>query len=180
MTENWKPVAGFEGYYEVSDLGNVRSLDRPYIDSLGRKRVRLGRELKPWAGTGGRLRVDLWKDGQVSKRQVHRLVLEAFEGSCPPGHECCHWDDDPTNNRLSNLRWDSPSANNLDMVRNGNHRNARKTECKWGHKFDVENTYITTDGRRMCRECLRARNLACKAQKNASSHQGHLTGRKTA
>jgi hypothetical protein len=52
-------------------------------------------------------------------RLVHHLVLEAFVGSRPPGTECCHNDDDPANNRLSNLRWDTHLANMGDMKRRG-------------------------------------------------------------
>jgi HNH endonuclease len=52
---------------------------------------------------------------------IHTLVLNAFIGPCPPGLEGCHWDDDGTNNKLENLRWDTHSANVLDSVRNGTH-----------------------------------------------------------
>lgn len=55
---------------------------------------------------------------------VHRLILEAFVGSCPEGMEACHWNDDPTDNRLENLRWDTHRANGADMVRNGHHGGA--------------------------------------------------------
>ena len=183
MTENWKPVVGYEGIYEVSDHGNVRSVDRE-VDTENQhgpcvQKLR-GRELKLIANTSGHLRANLWKDGQMSLQRVHRLVLEAFRGACPPGHECCHYDDDPTNNRLSNLRWDTSSANRLDSVRNGTHYWANKTQCPQGHEYDDENTYFRPDGRRMCRECNRARSRTYYAQKNASPHQGHLTGRKTA
>lgn len=50
---------------------------------------------------------------------VHRLILEAFIGPCPDGMEGCHFDDDPSNNRLTNLRWDTPKANKADAFRNG-------------------------------------------------------------
>ena len=168
MTERWKPVVGFEELYEVSDQGRVRSVDRPVTDTLGRKGVRPGLELKPWAIRSGHLQVGLYRKGQVSMRLVHRLVLEAFRGTCPPGHQAGHWDDDPSNNRLSNLRWDTPSANSLDSVRNGNHIHARKTHCPKGHEFDAENTYVHPDGSRKCRECRRAQNRAYYARKVAS------------
>src|SRR6266567_540688 len=50
---------------------------------------------------------------------IPRLVLETFVGPCPPGKECCHWDDDPSNNNLSNLRWGSHFDNTEDIERNG-------------------------------------------------------------
>lgn len=176
--ENWKPVVGYEELYEVSDQGRVRSVDREVETSYQHGPVvkkYKGRVLRPSADKDGYLRVYLSWKGQVSTRFVHRLVLEAFRGTCPPGHQACHYDDEPTNNRLENLRWDTNSANNLDMVRNGNHHNARKTHCKGGHEFTPENTYITTDGRRDCRECIRARVRAYRARKKNAHRQ--LTGR---
>jgi hypothetical protein len=68
-------------------------------------------------------------------RTVHQLVLEAFVGPKPEGFECCHADDDPTNNRLENLRWDTQCANAADRIRNGGyprgtrHRDAVLTEA---------------------------------------------------
>ncbi len=56
---------------------------------------------------------------KVVNRFVHRLVLEAFVGPCPKGMECCHNDGDPTNNNLSNLRWDTRKANSADRKKHG-------------------------------------------------------------
>ena len=179
MTENWKPVVGYEGLYEVSDQGRVRSLDREVLVEYQHGpvvRKYKGRELKLITSTSGYLQVGLWRDGQVSVRYVHRLVLEAFESTCPPGHEACHYDDDPTNNNLDNLRWGTSRANSLDSVRNGTHNNARKTHCVQGHEYTAENTYVTPDGRRSCRTCQRAWNQAYKARKKREAHH-QLTGR---
>ena len=168
MTERWKPVVGYEGHYEVSDHGRVRSLDRE-VEASNQygpvvKKYK-GRALKPKANTNGRLQVNLWRDGKGTWLQVHRLMLEAFRGSCPPGHEACHWDDDPTNNKLDNLRWDTRSSNMLDRVRNGLDHNSNKTHCLQGHEYDDENTYVYPDGRRDCRECRRSQYLAYRARK---------------
>jgi len=54
---------------------------------------------------------------------VHRLVLETFIGPCPDGMECCHYDGNPENNKLSNLRWDTHSNNQKDKVRHGRWKN---------------------------------------------------------
>jgi hypothetical protein len=56
--------------------------------------------------------------GTTKTRLVHHLVLEAFVGPRPDGQVGCHFDDDPRNNRVENLRWDTSSANALDRVRN--------------------------------------------------------------
>jgi hypothetical protein len=50
---------------------------------------------------------------------LHRLILLAFVGPCPPGKECCHYDGDPANNRLENLRWDTRKSNAADRTRHG-------------------------------------------------------------
>ncbi len=91
FAERWLPVVGLEGTYEVSDLGNVRSLDRT-IGHGNRTRSAFGCVLKPRIGTSGYPQVYL--DGKT--KSVHRLVLEAFVGRCPPGMECLHGNDIPT------------------------------------------------------------------------------------
>lgn len=57
--------------------------------------------------------------GKVHTKRIHRLILEAFIGPCPPHMQGCHWDDDPTNNRIFNLRWDTSKSNHADAFRNG-------------------------------------------------------------
>lgn len=185
MKENWKPVVGYEELYEVSDQGRVRSLDREvrveYQHGPVVKKLK-GREIKPSANKSGHLQVCLCREGQRVMRQVHRLVLEAFRGSCPPGHECCHWDDDPTNNRLDNLRWGTKSENELDKVRNGNNHHARKTHCPQGHEYTPENTYAlpSRPTARYCRECHRAKQRRYRARKKKREAYQHLTERKAA
>jgi hypothetical protein len=79
--------------------------------------------------------------------------------------ECCHYDGDPANNRVGNLRWDTRSSNNLDAVRHGTHWAAKKTHCKHGHEFTPENTGVQAGGRgRRCRTCVR-QNREARAQR---------------
>lgn len=158
--ERWRPIPGWEGYYEVSDQGRVRSVDRclPHAH-VGRQSVR-GRVLKPAVRDTGHLVVTLRLPGHKRLCRVHRLVLTAFRGTCPIGMEGCHNNGDPADNRLSNLRWGTPSSNKYDSVRHGTHANAAKTHCKRGHEFTPENTITTItrnggNGRR-CRQCSSA------------------------
>lgn len=151
MTARWLPVVGYEGIYEVSDRGDVRSLDR--IDARGRKRR--GRLRKQNYMPSGHQTISLCKDRVQSIWQVHHLVLMAFVGPRPEGAEGCHWNDNPADNRLENLRWDTRSANQLDSVRNGSHHMANRTHCPKGHEYTPENTYRYPGGNRACNECRR-------------------------
>lgn len=152
MAEKWLPVVGYEGIYEVSDQGRVRSLSR--VTSRG-NRIR-GRVLKERRLPNGRPRISLAYNAKNVDAYVYRLVLEAFVGPCPDGMEALHWDDDFDNNRIENLRWGTRTDNMRDMSRNGN-GNAGITHCPSGHPYNVENTYVYPGERqhRGCRECGR-------------------------
>lgn len=152
--EIWKPVVGYEGYYEVSNMGRVRSVDRIIHRSDGRTRIAKARILKPFGSKYGHLELKLYRDANVNNCQVHRLVLEAFVGRCPDGMECCHNNGIADDNRLENLRWDTPSANQYDSVRHGTHVAARKTHCKNGHPLTPGNYYIRNNGGRNCKQCV--------------------------
>lgn len=160
-TEQWRPVVGYEGIYEVSSSGRVRSLARTDAQG-GRRKERL---LKPsrmdaWGHRGVKLR----RDGVITSRYIHHLVLEAFVGPRPPGMEACHWNDVKDDNRLANLRWATKSDNRHDCVRNGNDPNARKTHCLRGHEFTEDNTR-TYAGRRHCRACQRIHDAAYRSRR---------------
>jgi NUMOD4 motif/HNH endonuclease len=125
-TEIWKDISGFEGIYQVSNLGRVRSLDRriQYVYKnkfTGEQKdvsiFKKGRVLRPGPNDSGHLTVVLGR--RHGSRQVHDLVLREFVGPPPDGHESLHGDGDPTNNRLSNLRWGTRSENLHDAVKHG-------------------------------------------------------------
>lgn len=150
--EIWRAVPGYEGAYEVSSEGRVRSLER--LDSRGRRRHAMLRSLHVMPS--GHFTLGLCKDAHRRIAQVHHLVLEAFVGPRPEGMEACHRNDDPGDNRVENLRWDTRSANALDSVRNGTHHMASRTHCPEGHPYTEENTYRRPSGSRACRTCRRA------------------------
>lgn len=153
--EEWRPVVGYEGSYEVSDHGRVRSLDR-FVRSTSRRgkpylMACRGKVLRPAANKtrSGHLHVILV--GRT--RTIHTLVAEAFLGPRPVGMEVRHLDDHPSNNNLSNLAYGTQSENVLDRVKNGIHHYAKRTQCNKGHEFTVQNTIIRSDGGRKCRKC---------------------------
>jgi len=141
--ETWLPAPGFEGFYEVSDEGRVRSLHRGI------------RTLRPGTANGYPM-VILSVNGKRAKRYVHRLVAEAFIGPCPEGQEVRHRNDDRLNPALSNLLYGTSSENNYDAVANGVHYWANRTHCDGGHEFTPENSYWNGK-QRVCRPCRAAR-----------------------
>ena len=110
MTEElWKDIKGFEGLYQVSTLGRVRSLDgvkefypmerKPYTQ------LRKGRILKPYYGPNKFLTVLLYKDGDINRKAVHRIVAKTFLEN-PKGYKKVGFiDGDKTNTKLENLKW---------------------------------------------------------------------------
>ena len=95
--EYWKPVVGYEGLYEVSNWGRVKSL------KFGKEKI-----LKPSKNKKtkhGYLQVALWKNGQYKRYYVHRLVAEAFIDNPNNYKEVNHKDENKTNNVVSNLEW---------------------------------------------------------------------------
>jgi len=119
--ETWRPVPGFEGIYEVSDHGRVRSLDK-VVRCKGGTRVHRGKVLSPGKKRrGGYLYASLCLCGDIQYLYVHRLVLSAFEGPPSGGLQTCHNDGDPTNNRLDNLRYDTRDSNEADKRKHGTH-----------------------------------------------------------
>ena len=147
MSEQWRPVVGYEGWYEVSDEGRVRRVAPGNGTQAGRVLNQI------W--DKGYARVTLSRKGQSERRRVHRLVAEAFI-SHRPGNVVCHNDGNPANNRVGNLRWDTQLENVRDTLRHGRHRSAGLTHCKRGHEFTPENT--KREGRRrICRACKKLR-----------------------
>ena len=103
MEEVWKPIKGYENYYEVSNLGKVRGLRRLIKHKYGRPYMQEGKEKVPQKRSTGYLFVRLFKDGEGKSFNIHRLVAEAFIDN-PNGYPVVnHKDESRTNNVVSNL-----------------------------------------------------------------------------
>lgn len=129
QSEEWRPVVGYEGLYEVSNLGQVRSVQRR-VSWQGTLTTVRARVFKPCDNANGHKYVTLCNGGRRTRRNhlIHRMVLEAFVGPCPPGMECRHFPDrDPSNNRLENLRWGTRRQNMRDKFIHGTHLHGERS-----------------------------------------------------
>lgn len=160
--ERWKPIPERPGY-EASTHGRIRSLDRwvPYID--GRRRMHKGVIFSPFAAGKGHL----WIKFGEEHCSIHSLILETWVGPRPEGEWGCHWDDDPTNNHLANLRWGTPVENAADMERNTGHYQKKKTHCPYEHQLVQPNLQPRRleRGQRICLACIRGRNVVNSAKR---------------
>ena len=172
--ELWLPVAGYGPVcarrYEVSSHGRVRTPDQVLTRSTGEYR-KSGRILKQSTLPKGYKQVGLHfqEAGVAVTATVHHLVLQAFVGPRPPGLIACHGDGNPANNHVSNLRWDTPSANGRDTVAHGRHEKSLRTHCPRRHPLTEPNLVASRfrdRGHRVCLACSRAtwqrRNLRLK------------------
>lgn len=137
MMEGWRDIPGYEGLYQVSTLGWVKSLERRLPCGDGHSHTHSERLLKGRPiGNMGYTQVTLTKDRVKRFFYVHRLVLLAFVGPCPVGLEACHANDLPTDNRLENLRWDTRLANMADRDARGG---TLRGEAVKGSKLTADN-----------------------------------------
>lgn len=152
--ERWLPVVGYEALYEVSDHGRVRSRGR--VDVRGREW--LARDMAvATSGRGYKFIYLTSDDGKRQRFSIHRLVALAFIPN-PDHHPLVrHWDDDKTNNHVSNLLWGTYADNQADAIRNGKNAARNRTHCPEGHPYSDENTWLNNQGHRFCKTCKSVR-----------------------
>ena len=141
--EIWKDVVGYEGYYQVSNFGNIRSVDRViYSDKLhiGTKRELKGKMLKPYVNSHGYLALTLTKNGNEKLLRVHRIVAEAFIKNPNNYDQVNHIDGDKTNNKIENLEWCNNQYNVNHAYKNGLANHYTKSV----KQYDLKGNYIKT------------------------------------
>lgn len=110
--EEWLPVRGFQGLYDVSTKGRIATYRTKGSNKVMPYRQRL---MSLQIGPHGYLQVVLRHDGKKRQVRVHRLVLETFVGPCPSGMESFHRNGDKVDNRISNLKWATHRENQMEM-----------------------------------------------------------------
>ena len=173
--EVWRDVPGSGGRYRVSNRGRVESIRTTPTGRVYRK------ILKPAIRQSGHHKVWLRINELDRMYGIHALVLSAFVGPRPDGMEACHWNDQPGDNRIENLRWGTRSDNVRDSIRNGTHFFASKSKCKRGHDLSGANLYLIPKGGRACKACKYAlsrkcENAAIDLQKVSDRKYAELTG----
>lgn len=127
--EQWKDIVGYEGYYQVSDLGNVKSIDR--LVSHGDKTIkRKGKLLKFETASNGYSRVRLCKDGKAIAYLVHRLVAIHFIDNPNNLPVVNHGNGIKSDNEASNLEWSTQQDNIIHSVKSGLANNVKKKNVK--------------------------------------------------
>lgn len=119
MAEVWRPAVGFEGYYEVSSMGRVRSIDRIVRGKFGGDHLQPGRVLKQAVKVHGYHFVNLSCDGRARCQHVHRLVAKAFLTADDARPEVNHKSGVKSDNSASNLEWVTKSENSKHAYRTG-------------------------------------------------------------
>lgn len=154
--EEWRPIPGWQGFYEVSDQGSVRGVSRT-VNRRNNSPMRIApRVLKSWCNVADGHPMAVLSDmrnGKRSYRYVHALVMEAFVGPLPEGQQVRHLNDVFTDNRLCNLAYGSRSENNFDRVDNGIHHFSKRDRCNQGHLFAGPNLKLRESGRKVARLC---------------------------
>lgn len=111
--EIWKPIKGYEGLYEISNFGNVKSLDRLVICKDGRKLPIKGKNKTVYKNKKGYLQVNLYKNNKLMHKQIHRLIAESFIENKKNLPIVNHIDENPMNNDVLNLEWCTDLHNSL-------------------------------------------------------------------
>lgn len=169
--EEWRDIRGYEGIYQVSNLGNVKSLPRTLPHSRFGTRTYKGKSRSLIPDKDGYRMVLLYKNGTCKGFRVHRLVADAFIGDCGEDFVVMHLDDNTSNNCVSNLRIGTMKENLEDCFSKGRGKRGdyqkEKTHCPQGHEYVPNNVPESKKGwgRRECRSCANTRSMIWRQKK---------------
>ena len=140
MEEIWKDIKGYEGLYQVSNFGRVKTLPRIIRNSSNGRYYTKEKILKLGKQTTGYLYVCLYKNNTHKTHRIHRLVAEAFIANPENKLQVNHIDGNKTNNHVSNLEWVTRKENMKHAYKIGltrgykGHKHSKLTKDKWSEK----------------------------------------------
>ena len=163
MTEEiWIDIPKYEGLYEASSLGRIKSCARIVVYPDGKVYNKKDKILKEYLRKkDNRPQVTLYLKNKKQNFSVHKLICTSFHGPAN-GLWALHKDGNPNNNAVDNLYWGTQSDNELDKVSHGKHWESNKVYCPIGHQLGKDNNVIGEERRngRSCLACSRARSYA--------------------
>jgi hypothetical protein len=184
--ERWLPVPGYEGFYEASNQGRIRSLDRMVRTNGGALRLSPGQILAGGTYKDGHKHITLCREGTRRTFTFHSVIMLTFAGPCPEGQQIRHLNGVPDDNRWApgdsaeqviaaggNLIYGTAKENAEDRdQRHGTNYEMNLTHCPQNHAYDEANTY-RYKGARQCKTCRdggRPAPPCSKCDKPAKSH----------
>lgn len=179
--ENWKPVLGYEGYYEVSDMGRVRSVTHKMKSGIKHNDyvTSSGRILKQNKKRSGYCTVDLCMEGHIKTVLVHRLVATAFYPKLCGDSEVNHINCNKADNRACNLEWCTPSQNKKHAAEHNLYYNPNKksVRCKQTH-MEFESSYKAAEwlNETKFKNSKQVKNLAAKIRAACLGYQSCAYG----
>ncbi len=189
MDEIWKDINGYEGLYQVSSKGRIRSLDKSYVDSIGRLGTKQGKIIAQRINNYGYHQIHLVKDGKSKTFLVHRLMAEAFIPN-PENLPCInHKDENRNNNDLKNLEWCTYQYNNnygsapkkrIQKTRGKVYKNgiSRPAKVIVQYNLDGEVVNVFSEGSKEVERILGfnsgAINKCCKRKENHITYKGFV------
>lgn len=138
--ETWLPVPQYEGMYEISNFGNLRSLSRKSKNGRNKKDQLIG-----FIDSKGYKACNLRKNKKMKRFFIHDLVLLAFVGKKSAKFHVCHNDGNPANANLKNLRYDTPKNNMLDKIKHSTSNRGEKYWCAKLKEHQVLEIYKSTE-----------------------------------
>ena len=137
--EIWKDIVNYEGLYQISNEGNVKSLDKTYNVGYGGIKHQKEKILKPTNVGRGYLHICLCKNGKKEYKRIHRLVAEAFIPNPNNYPTINHKDENPKNNKVENLEWCTQSYNN---TYGGRTERMAKTQSKKVYQYTLDGELV--------------------------------------
>ena len=144
--EAWKDIPGYNGRYQASNLGRIRSMDREVTKSNGSKEFYKGKVLKPFVGTNGYLYITIAEEpGKFRPRRLHRVIAETFIPNPLNLPQINHINEDKTDNRVCNLEWCTAEYNTfyghrIEKFAKSNRNNPALS--KGVNQYDLEGNYL--------------------------------------